>query len=128
MTGVEILKLNSDEIYWCTADPGWVTGTSYGIISPWSLGVTQIHYDGPFNPENYFKILSEEKVTVWYTAPTLIRMLMQREPEIYENYDLSNLKYIFSVGEPLNPEAIHWVKKVLNKDIYDTWFQTKPAQ
>ena len=125
MTGVEILKLNSDEIYWCTADPGWVTGTSYGIISPWSLGVTQIHYDGPFNPENYFKILSEEKVTVWYTAPTLIRMLMQREPEIYENYDLSNLKYIFSVGEPLNPEAIHWVKKVLNKDIYDTWFQTE---
>ncbi|EKD55803.1 MAG: hypothetical protein ACD_59C00033G0011 [uncultured bacterium] len=124
-TSREILFLNERETYWCTADQGWVTGTSYGIIGPWSLGVTQIHFEGAFNQEAYFKILSDEKVTVWYTAPTLLRMLMNVDDDSYRKFDLSKLKYIFSVGEPLNPEIVNWSKRVLNKDVYDTWFQTE---
>lgn len=124
-TAKEILNLNENEKYWCTADQGWVTGTSYGISGPWSLGVTQIHFEGAFSCRNYFNILSKEKITVWYTAPTLLRMLMNVEENFYKEIDLSHLKYIFSVGEPLNPEIISWGKRVLNKDIYDTWFQTE---
>lgn len=124
-TSAEILQLNENETYWCTADQGWVTGTSYGITGPWSLGVTQIHFEGPFDREAYFKILSEEKITIWYTAPTLLRMLMTVEDDFYRSFDLSSLKYIFSVGEPLNPEILAWGRRVLNKDIYDTWFQTE---
>ncbi len=125
MTSREILKLNQDEKYWCTADQGWVTGTSYGIIGPWSLGVTQIHFEGAFNAASYLKLLEKEKVTIWYTAPTLLRMLMLSDEDFYARYDLSSLKHIFSVGEPLNPKVIDWSRSVLNKEIYDTWFQTE---
>ncbi len=124
-TSREILQLNEHETYWCTADQGWVTGTSYGITGPWSLGVSQIHFEGAFDRESYFRILSEEKVSVWYTAPTLLRMLMAGEDDFYRSFDLSSLKYIFSVGEPLNPEILAWGRRVLDKDIYDTWFQTE---
>jgi len=124
-TSGEILQLNEHEKYWCTADQGWVTGTSYGITGPWSLGVSQLHFEGAFNGENYFRLLSEEKITIWYTAPTLLRMLMNLEDDFYRQFDLSGLKHIFSVGEPLNPEIINWGRRVLGKDIYDTWFQTE---
>jgi acetyl-CoA synthetase len=124
-TGLEILGLRADDIYWCTADQGWVTGTSYGIIAPWSLGVTQIHYSGGYDAETWFSILEREKVTVWYTAPTALRMLMREDPELYRRFDLSCLRHICSVGEPLNPEVIRWGREVLGKDIYDTWFQTE---
>ena len=121
----EILNLTPDDIYWCTADQGWITGTSYGIIGPWSLGVTQVHFGGGYDPSFWFEILQREKVTIWYTAPTALRMLMQQNDNFFKYYDLSNLKYIFSVGEPLNPEIINWSKRVLSKEIYDTWFQTE---
>jgi len=124
-TAQEVLQLNSDEILWCTADQGWVTGTSYGIIGPWSLGVTQIHFGGMYDADKWFKVLAEEKVTIWYSAPTALRMLMQEEDAVFQKYDLSQLKYIFSVGEPLNPEVIQWSQRVLGKKIYDTWFQTE---
>lgn len=120
-----ILGLSSDDIYWCTADQGWVTGTTYGIIAPWALGVTQIHYGGGYDAEAWFTILEREKVTVWYTAPTALRMLMREEPELFRRFNLPCLRHICSVGEPLNPEVIRWGKEVLGKEIYDTWFQTE---
>ena len=124
-TARDILSLGDDDIYWCTADQGWVTGTSYGIIGPWSLGVTQIHYGGMYDAAKWFDILQNEKVTVWYSAPTALRMLMREDPALYQKYNLSNLKHIFSVGEPLNPEVIQWARAQLNKEIFDTWFQTE---
>lgn len=124
-TAKHVLNLNENELYWCTADPGWVTGTSYGIIGPLSLGVTQIHYEGGFGSEAWFSVLEKEKVSIWYTAPTALRMLMQDEPDVFEKFNLDHLKYIFSVGEPLNPEVLQWSRKVLNKEVYDTYFQTE---
>jgi len=124
-TTQDVLGLKQDDIFWCTADQGWVTGTSYGIIGPWSHGITQIHYGGGYDAEVWFKLIQDEKVTVWYTAPTALRMLLREESELYGKFDLSALRHICSVGEPLNPEVIHWAKRILNKDVYDTWFQTE---
>jgi acetyl-CoA synthetase len=124
-TAREVLGLEEDDVYWCTADQGWVTGTSYGIIGPWSMGVTQIHYGGGYDAEAWFTILEREGVTVWYTAPTALRMLMREDPGIFSRFDLGKLRHISSVGEPLNPEVIRWGREVLGKDIYDTWFQTE---
>ncbi len=124
-TATEVLQLQPDDIYWCTADQGWVTGTSYGIIAPWSLGVTQIHYGGGYDAELWFGILEKERVNVWYTAPTALRMLMREEPEVFLKRELSCLRHIFSVGEPLNPEVSRWGREILAREIYDTWFQTE---
>lgn len=124
-TTAEVLNLKGTDIFWCTADQGWVTGTSYGIIGPWSLGITQIHYGGGYDAKLWFDLLQYEKVTVWYSAPTALRMLMREDISLYRSYDLSSLKHIFSVGEPLNPEVVTWARNALNRDIYDTWFQTE---
>ncbi|GFO60969.1 acetate--CoA ligase [Geomonas silvestris] len=124
-TACEVLGLTENDIYWCTADQGWVTGTSYGIIAPWSLGVTQVHYAGGYDPQAWMELLAEEQITVWYSAPTALRMLMRAEDELFASADLSRLRSIFSVGEPLNPEVIAWARRVLKRDIYDTWFQTE---
>lgn len=124
-TARDVLDLSDTDIFWCTADQGWVTGTSYGIIGPWSLGVTQIHYGGGYDAGLWFDILQDERVTVWYSAPTALRMLMREAPELYGGYDLKGLRHIFSVGEPLNPEVITWAQTTLGRDIYDTWFQTE---
>ncbi|WP_306533873.1 AMP-binding protein [Geobacter sp.] len=121
----EILNLGDDDIYWCTADQGWVTGTSYGIIGPWSLGVTQVHFGGAYDAEAWFTILEREGINVWYTAPTALRMLLREEQSLFEKFDILKLRQIFSVGEPLNPEVIHWARRTLGKEIYDTWFQTE---
>ena len=124
-TAREVLGLREEDTYWCTADQGWVTGTSYGIIAPWSLGVTQLHYGGGYDARSWTELLESERVTVWYSAPTALRMLMREEEEIFTGADLSSLRTIYSVGEPLNPEVIHWSRRVLRRDIYDTWFQTE---
>lgn len=124
-TASEVLNLTEADIFWCTADQGWVTGTSYGIIGPWSLGVTQIHYGGGYDAKLWFDLLQREAVTIWYSAPTALRMLMREEAGLYNGYELDSLRHIFSVGEPLNPEVISWARTALNKDIYDTWFQTE---
>jgi acetyl-CoA synthetase len=124
-TATVVLNLQRDDIYWCTADHGWVTGTSYGIIGPWSLGITQVHYGGAYDAEKWFDILEGCGVTVWYTAPTALRMLMREEPAIFSRFNLGKLRHICSVGEPLNPEVISWGRKVLGKEIYDTWWQTE---
>lgn len=124
-TSREVLGLQPDDLFWCTADQGWVTGTSYGIIGPWSLGVTQLHFAGGYSAQHWFELLQKEQVTVWYTAPTALRMLMQEEQTKYRGFDLTSLRSIFSVGEPLNPEVIVWGRELLGKNIYDTSYPSK---
>jgi acetyl-CoA synthetase len=124
-TTAEVFGLEKDDIFWCTADQGWVTGTSYGIIGPWSHGVTQVQYGGAYDAEAWFNLLEQEKITVWYTAPTALRMLLREDPALFARFDLSALRTVCSVGEPLNPEVIHWARRTLGKEIYDTWFQTE---
>ena len=125
MTGQYVLDLHPDDIYWCTADPGWVTGTSYGIITPWIHGVTNIVDEAEFNAERWYGILQDEQVSVWYTAPTAIRRLMRIDNEPTKEYDLSRLRLIQSVGEPLNPEAVIWGEEKLKLPIHDNWWQTE---
>ncbi len=119
------LDLCEDDIYWCTADPGWVTGTSYGIIGPWSLGVTQCVMDAGFGAEPWYEFIEKHKITMWYSAPTAIRSLMKAGDEIIKKYDLSSLRHLASVGEPLNAEAVVWSEKVFGKPFYDTYWQTE---
>jgi acetyl-CoA synthetase len=125
ITGQLALDLHSDDIFWCTADPGWVTGTSYGIISPLSNGATMIVDQAEFDAERWYRILQEQKVSVWYTAPTAIRMLMKVGAEITKRYDLSRLRLMASVGEPLNPEAVIWGVEAFGKPFHDNWWQTE---
>lgn len=120
-----VLDLSPDDIYWCTADPGWVTGTSYGIVGPWSLGITQVVLDGGFVPEKWYELIQKHRITVWYSAPTAIRMLMKAGKEIVKKYDLSSLRHLCSVGEPLNPEAVIWSEEVYGLPFHDTWWQTE---
>jgi acetyl-CoA synthetase len=120
-----VLDLHPDDIYWCTADPGWVTGIVYGILGPWMLGVTMVVHAGRFDPEVWYTILAKYKVTVWYTAPTAIRMLMSKGEALVKAHDLSSLRHLCSVGEPLNPEAIRWGMKAFGKPFHDTWWQTE---
>ncbi len=125
VTGKYALDLHADDIYWCTADPGWVTGTSYGIIAPLLHGVTSIIDCEEFDAERWYRILQDEKVSVWYTAPTAIRMLMKAGAEITKQYSFPQLRFVASVGEPLNPEAVWWGKQVLGLPIHDNWWQTE---
>lgn len=124
-TGDWVLDLKEDDVYWCTADPGWVTGTSYGIFAPWLHGVTNVIRGGRFTPEDWYQTLEREKVTVWYTAPTALRMLVSAGEELVKKYDLSSLRHIMSVGEPLNPEVITWGLKAFDLRIHDTWWMTE---
>lgn len=125
MTGKYALDLHPDDTFWCTADPGWVTGTSYGIIAPLLHGVTNVIDEADFDAERWYRILESEKVTVWYTAPTALRMLMRVGGTPKETYDLSRLRLACSVGEPLNPEGVVWGQKNLGLPIHDNWWQTE---
>ncbi|MBN1824929.1 MAG: acetate--CoA ligase [Candidatus Eisenbacteria bacterium] len=120
-----VLDLREDDVYWCTADPGWVTGTSYGIIGPWALGATQLVLECGFIIDRWYKAIQDQKVSVWYSAPTAIRLLMKEGEEKVKKYDLSSLRYLASVGEPLNPEAVVWSEKVYGLPFHDTWWQTE---
>lgn len=120
-----VLDLKEDDVYWCTADPGWVTGTSYGIFGPWLAGASNVIIGGRFNPETWYKMLEEYGVTVWYSAPTAFRMLMGAGDEVVKKFDLSSLRHILSVGEPLNPEVVRWGMKVFHLRIHDTWWMTE---
>jgi acetyl-CoA synthetase len=119
-----VLDLHVDDIYWCTADLGWVTGVVYAALGPWGLGVTQVLYEGRFSPENWYTILQDYRVTVWYSAPTAIRLLMG-STVAPKDYDLSHLRFLASVGEPLNPEAIWWAFEKFGLPFHDTWWQTE---
>jgi acetyl-CoA synthetase len=124
-TGGFALDLHPDDVFWCTADPGWVTGTSYGIVSPLTHGVTSIVDEAEFDAERWYRILRDERVTVWYTAPTAIRMLMRLGAEVAREYTFERLRLIASVGEPLHPEGVVWGQSAFGLPIHDNWWQTE---
>ena len=119
------LDLKPDDIFWCTADPGWVTGTSYGIIAPLLIGATMVVDEAEFDAERWYGILQNQKITNWYTAPTAIRMLMKTGDDLPKGFDLSRVRIACSVGEPLNPEAVVWGNEVLGLPFHDNWWQTE---
>ncbi|HZG56572.1 acetate--CoA ligase [Paenibacillus sp.] len=125
ITGHWVLDLKEDDIYWCTADPGWVTGTSYGIFAPWLNGATNLIRGGRYSADRWYSTIQDYKVTVWYSAPTAFRMLMSAGDDDAERYDLTSLRHVLSVGEPLNPEVIRWGMKVYKQRIHDTWWMTE---
>ena len=120
-----VLDLRDEDIYWCTADPGWVTGTVYGVLGPLLNGTTMLILGGRFSPENWYGALEEYDVTVWYSAPTAFRMLMGAGEKEVKKHDLSSLRHILSVGEPLNPEVVRWGIDTFNLRIHDTWWMTE---
>ncbi|WP_138419214.1 acetate--CoA ligase [Aquibacillus sediminis] len=120
-----VLDLKEDDIYWCTADPGWVTGTSYGIFAPWLHGITNVVRGGRFTPESWYGTLDQYNVSVWYSAPTAFRKLVSAGEEVVKQFDLSSLRHVLSVGEPLNPEVITWGVDAFNLRIHDTWWMTE---
>jgi acetyl-CoA synthetase len=125
LTAKWALDLRDDDIYWCTADPGWVTGTSYGIIGPWSLGITQCVLDSGFSAHAWYSFIEKYRVSMWYTAPTAIRSLMKAGDEVVSGFNLSSLRHLASVGEPLNPEAVLWSQRIFGKPFHDTYWQTE---
>ena len=125
LTGKYVLDFHPGDVFWCTADPGWVTGTSYGIIAPLLHGITNIIDEADFDAQRWFWILASQKVTVWYTAPTAIRRLMRLGVAPRREHDLSHLRVVHSVGEPLNPEAVVWGQEALGLPIHDNWWQTE---
>jgi acetyl-CoA synthetase len=125
ITGKLALDLHPGDTFWCTADPGWVTGTSYGIISPLTNGVTSVVDEAEFDVARWYGILQNHRVDVWYTSPTAVRMLMRAGAEAAEEFDLSGLRFVASVGEPLNPEGVVWGEQVMGLPIHDNWWQTE---
>lgn len=125
ITGKLALDLHPGDIFWCTADPGWVTGTSYGIIAPLTNGVTSIVDEGDFDAERWYGILQDQHVTVWYTAPTAIRLMMKLGTEPISKFNLERLRFLASVGEPLNPEAVVWGREAFGLPFHDNWWQTE---
>ena len=119
------LDFKPDDVFWCTADPGWVTGTSYGIVAPLTHGLTCIVDEGEFDAERWYGVLQDQRVTNWYTAPTAVRMLMRAGDALPRRFDLSRLRFVASVGEPLNPEAVVWSAAALGRPIHDNWWQTE---
>jgi acetyl-CoA synthetase len=125
VTGQFALDLHPGDIYWCTADPGWVTGTSYGIVSPLTNGVTSIIDEGDFDAERWYSILKSERVSVWYTAPTAVRMMMKGGAAAARRHEFPDLRFVASVGEPLNPQAVLWGMEAFGLPIHDNWWQTE---
>lgn len=125
LTAKWVLDIRDEDVYWCTADPGWVTGIAYEILGSWSNGASSVVFSGRFDPARWYQILQDYKVTIWYTAPTAVRMLMGAGTPLVKKYDLSNLRHLASVGEPLNPEAIYWGLKAFRLPFHDNWWQTE---
>jgi acetyl-CoA synthetase len=119
------LDLHEDDVFWCTADPGWVTGTSYGIIAPLTAGVTSVVDEVEFDANRWYRILEDQAVSVWYTAPTAIRRLMKLGGEPVHGRRPPSLRFMASVGEPLNPEAVRWSNEVFGMPFHDNWWQSE---
>ncbi|EHR50869.1 acyl-CoA synthetase/AMP-acid ligase [Saccharomonospora marina XMU15] len=125
VTAEYALDLRADDVFWCTADPGWVTGMSYGIIAPLTHGATLVSDEAEFDARRWYRVLAQQRVNVWYTAPTALRMLMRYGPELARSFDLSALRFVASVGEPLNPEVVLWGQEQFGLPVHDNWWQTE---
>lgn len=125
ITGKYVLDFHEGDQYWCTADPGWVTGTSYGIIAPLLHGITSIIDEAEFDATRWYSLLETHKINIWYTAPTAIRRLMRMDIKPKNIYNLENLRLILSVGEPLHAEAVIWGQENFGIPILDNWWQTE---
>ena len=125
MSAKYVLDLQEDDVYWCTADPGWVTGIAYEILGTWSNGASTVVYNGRFDSAAWYQIIQDYKVNIWYTAPTAIRLLQASGDDLVKKYNLSSLRHLASVGEPLNPEPIRWGLKVFGLPFHDNWWQTE---
>jgi acetyl-CoA synthetase len=125
VTGRLVLDLHPEDVFWCTADPGWVTGTSYGIIAPLTNGVTSVVDEAEFDVGHWYDVLERERVNVWYTAPTAIRMLMRAGLEPLRGRSFPALRFLASVGEPLAPDAVVWSQQAFGKPLHDNWWQTE---
>ena len=125
VTGRYALDLHDDDIFWCTADPGWITGTSYGILAPLCNGVTNVVVEAEFDAQTWYDVLERERVSVWYTAPTAIRMMMKLGSDALKGRNLSALRFMASVGEPLNPEGVVWGLEAFGLPFHDNWWQTE---
>lgn len=125
LTAKWVLDIQEDDVYWCTADPGWVTGIAYEILGTWANGASTVVYSGRFSPEKWYQIISDYQVNIWYTAPTAIRMLASAGVDLAKKYDLSSLRHLASVGEPLNPEPIYWGLKAFGLPFHDNYWQTE---
>ena len=123
-SGKWVLDIKDDDVYWCTSHPGWVTGSVYGLFAPWLNRATIVIQGGRFKAEHWYKLIAELGVTIWYSAPTAFRMLLS-QGDVLKDYDLSSLRHILSVGEPLNPEVIYWAWDALGVRIHDTWWMTE---
>jgi acetyl-CoA synthetase len=124
-SAVEVFGLQPGERYWCTADPGWVTGTSYGVMAPLAVGALSIVDEAEFDPARWWHVLDSERVAVWYTAPTAIRMLRRSGGAPPAGTDLSALRLVASVGEPLDATSVTWGEHTLGTPVRDTWWQTE---
>jgi acetyl-CoA synthetase len=124
-TGKLALDFQPGDVFWCTADPGWVTGTSYGILAPLTHGITSVVDEADFDAERWYGVLRDQKVTIWYTAPTAVRMMMRAGAALAQKYATQSLRFIASVGEPLNPEAVLWGREAFGLPIHDNWWQTE---
>tara|TARA_Y100001968_G_scaffold330263_1_gene381614 strand:- start:5122 stop:7098 length:1977 start_codon:yes stop_codon:yes gene_type:complete len=126
-----IFDIRDEDIYWCTADVGWITGHSYIVYGPLSNGATTVMYEGvprPSNPGAFWEIIEKYKITIFYTAPTAIRAFMKTGRSLPDSYDMSSLRLLGTVGEPINPEAWMWYREVIGRSrcpIVDTWWQTE---
>jgi len=125
VTGRYALDLQDGDVFWCTAGPGWVTGMSYGIVAPLTNGVTMIVDEADFDAARWYGIVARERVNVWYTAPTAVRMMMKLGADAARAHDFSALRFVASVGEPLNPEAVVWGQEAFGMPIHDNWWQTE---
>jgi acetyl-CoA synthetase len=125
VTGKLALDFHDDDMFWCTADPGWVTGTSYGIVSPLTNGISLVVDEGDFEAQRWYDVLRSQSITVWYTAPTAIRMMMKGGADAARRFQYPKLRFIASVGEPLNPQAVLWGEEVFGLPIHDNWWQTE---
>ncbi|WP_226036010.1 acetate--CoA ligase [Aquibacillus saliphilus] len=123
-SGKWVLDIKEDDVYWCTSHPGWVTGSVYGLFAPWLNRATIVIQGGRFSADKWYQLIQDLKITIWYSAPTAFRMLMSKG-DLYKDYDLSSLRHVLSVGEPLNPEVVEWAWNKLNLRIHDTWWMTE---
>lgn len=125
VTGKWVCDVHDHDVYWCTSHPGWVTGSVYGLYAPWLNRATVVIHGGRFDAAAWYSIIEKAKVTIWYSAPTAFRMLMATGEDLHRQYDLSSLRHVLSVGEPLNPEVIRWGIEKLGVRIHDTWWMTE---